>query len=133
MNTKYPLLNLMLQDMALQDQLYRPTTFWECGLKVIIDELEQNDVKDFRSLTVTRNYFVPGYSAVEYLENPLKYDGVISEFDTLVSDKRFTTRLQRVFTGYNGAFSDYRVLCASNIDKIPYTDRVSESNIGNQS
>lgn len=121
----------MLQDMALQDELYRPTTFWECGLKVIIDELEENDVIDFRSLTVTRNYFVPGYSAVEYLEDPSKYDGVISEFDTLVSDKRFTTRLQRVFTGYNSAFSDYRVLCASNIDKSPYTDKVSESNVGN--
>lgn len=131
MNTKYPLLNLMLQDMSLQSELYRPTTFWECGLKVIIDELEENDVKDFRSLTMTRNYFVPGYSAIEYLENPTKYDAVIDEFDTLVADKRFTTRLQRVFTGYNGAFNDYRVLQASNRNTIPYTDKVSESSVGN--
>jgi putative sugar O-methyltransferase len=131
MNTKYPLLNTMLQDMAKQNQLYRPTAFWEYGSKLLIDELEQYDIKDFRALTTTRNFFVPGYSAVEYFENPTKYDLFIDELDKLVADKRFTTRVQRLFTGYTSAFNDYRILQASNIDKIPYTNRVSESKVGN--
>jgi len=131
MNTKYPLLNMMLLDMSKQDQLYRPTAFWEYGSRLLIEELQQYEIKDFRNLHTTRSFFVPGYSAVEYLENPEKYNPTIDEFDKFVGDKRFATRLQRVFTGYTSAFCDYRILQASSIDKKPYTDRVSESKVGN--
>ncbi|WP_121628144.1 putative sugar O-methyltransferase [Poseidonibacter antarcticus] len=131
MKKNYPLLNLMLEDMNKQNELYKPTTFWEYGSSLIIDELEKNDIKDFRNLTITRSFFVPGYSAVEYLANRAKFDVTIDEFDKNVTDKRFTTRLQRLFTGETSAFNDYRVLQASNIDKKPYIDAVSESNIGN--
>ena len=131
MNTKYDLLNLMLEDMKKQDSLYKPTSFWEYGSKLLIDEIEQYDIKDFRSLTVTRNFFVPGYSAVEYLEKSEKYDPTIEQFDRIVQDKRFVTRLQRVFNGNSSAFADFRVLKSSNIDKKPYLDKISESSIGN--
>ena len=131
MNTKYELLNLMLNDMQNQSELYKPTIFWELGSKLIIDELKEKDIVDFRNLHVTRSFFVPGYSAVEYLNNPLQYDSTIDQFDKIVKDKRFTTRLKRVFTGESSAFADFRVLESSNIDKAPYTDNVSESNIGN--
>lgn len=131
MNTKYPLLNLMLTDMQTQSPLYKPTAFWEYGSSLIIQELEENELQDFRKLHTARSFFVPGYSAVEYLENPTKYNGTIDTFDTLVKDKRFVTRLQRVFNGYTSAFNDYRVLQASNLDKVPFTDKVSESRIGN--
>ena len=131
MQTKYPLLNLMMNDMSKQDSLYKPTSFWEYGSKLIIEELEDNDISDFRALRITRSFFVPGYSAVEYLINPKKYDLIIDEFDKIVNDKRFVTRLKRLFYGYTSAFADYRVLQASNVDKIPYTDTVSESKVGN--
>jgi len=130
MKTKYKLLNIMQEDMQKQNILYKPTTFWEYGSQKIIEELEQNDIKDFRKLSITRSFFVPGYSAVEYLEKPEKYDLTIDQFDKVVSDKRFTTRLQRVFTGYASAFADFRVLMSANIDKKPYLDKISESNIG---
>lgn len=131
MNTKYPLLNLMLEDMSKQNQLYRPTTFWEYGSQLINDELKENDIKDFRDLHLTRSFFVPGYSAVEYLENPKKYDVVIDDFDKMVGDKRFVVRLQRIFSGYTSAFNDYRILKATNKNLKPYTDKVSESKVGN--
>lgn len=131
MNTKYKLLNLMTDDMSLQSTLYKPTTFWEHASEVIIQELEENSVDNFRNLSVTRSFFVPGYTAVEYLDNPLKYDKTIDEFDKIVGDQRFVIRLQRVFNGYTSAFNDYRVLKASNINKPPYTDKVSESKVGN--
>lgn len=121
----------MLKDMQNQSSLYKPTTFWEYGSSLIIKELEENELQDFRRLHTTRSFFVPGYSAVEYLENPTKYDGTIDTFDTLVGDKRFVARLQRVFNGYTSAFNDYRILQASNIDKTPYTDKASESIVGN--
>lgn len=131
MKTKYSLLNIMVSDMQKQSDLYRPTTFWEYGSKLIIEELDKNDIKDFRNLSTTRSFFVPGYSAVEYFVNKNKYDPTIEEFDKLVGDKRFVTRLQRLFTGKTSAFADYRVLQASNIEKIPYTSNVSESKVGN--
>ena len=117
--------------MQNQSELYKPTIFWEHGSKLIIDELNEKDIVDFRNLHVTRSFFVPGYSAVEYLTNPLQYDSTIDQFDKIVEDKRFTTRLKRVFTGESSAFADFRVLESSNIDKAPFTDNVSESKIGN--
>jgi len=131
MNTKYKLLNIMLDDMQKQDILYKPTSFWQYGSKLIIDELEKYDIKDFRKLSATRSFFVPGYSAVEYLDNPNKYDPTIKDFDNIINDKRFVARLQRLFTGYSSAFCDFRVLKSTNINKKPYLDKISESNIGN--
>jgi putative sugar O-methyltransferase len=131
MNTKYKLLNIMLSDMEKQSELYKPTTFWQLGSKRVISALEKNDLKDFRNLRSCRHYFVPGYSAVEYLDNKTRYDPTIDEFDKIVGDKRFVTRLKRLFTGEASSFSDYRVLQSSNLDKPPYTNLVSESKVGN--
>lgn len=131
MTTKYDLLNLMLNDMEKQSPLYKPTAFWKYGSNQIINELEENEIENFRNLHFSRSFFVPGYSAIEYLDNPTKYNTVIDEFYEIVKDKRFSTRLQRVFNGYTSAFNDFRILVSSNIDKIPFTDKVSESKIGN--
>ena len=131
MKTKYSLLNLMLDDMQKQDELYKPTSFWQYGSELIINELEKNDIKDFRNLLITRSFFVPGYSDVAYLANPSKYDCVIDDFNKFVNDKRVIIKLKRLFTGYTSAFNDYRVLKSSNIDKKPFTNHVSESKVGN--
>ncbi len=131
MNTKYPLLNLMMKDMALQDQLYKPTAFWEFGSSQIIEALEKYGVENFRQSANTRHFFVPGYTVVEYLEDPEKYDKVVDDFRKMVTDQRFAIRIEKLFKGHTGAFNDYRVLLASNIDKKPFTDTISESKIGN--
>lgn len=131
MTTKYKLLNTMISDMQQQETLYKPTTFWEYGSRLIIQELEKSDIGDFRKLIISRNFFVPGYTSPEYYADQDKYDYLIDEFDKIVSDKRFTTRIKRTFTGYTSAFNDYRVLIASNIDKKPFTNLASESTVGN--
>jgi len=121
----------MLEDMEKQNELYKPTTFWRTGSKYLIKELDENNIEDFRKLNVTRGYFVPGYTAPEYYIDQAKYDYLIDEFDSLVTDKRFITRIKRTFTGYTTAYNDYKILQASNIDKKPYTNLSSESQIGN--
>jgi len=131
MKTNYSLLDIMLEDMLKQNELYKPTTFWKYGSEQIINELNNHTMEDFRRLTTSRSFFVPGYTAVNYLEDPAKYDETINTFDSIVVDKRFVTRLKRVFNGYTSVFNDYRVLQSSNIDKQPYTSEVSESTIGN--
>lgn len=131
MKTKYPLLNVMLSDMQKQSYLYKPTTFWEYGSQQIIDTLEENDIEDFRKLDAPRWFFVPGYSSVNYLANKDKYNYIIDDFNKIAQDLRFMTRIKRLFNGELNAFNDYRVLLSSNIDTSPYTDKVSESTIGN--
>lgn len=131
MNTKYKLLNLMMDDMITQSELYKPTSFWELGSRLLIDELEKNNIDDFRKFHFTRSFFVPGYSSIEYLENPEKYDERIKVFEQIVSDKKFIIRMKRLFNGYSSAFNDYRVFKASNVDKLPFIDLVSESVVGN--
>lgn len=131
MKKSYPLLNLMIEDMKKQDKLYNPTTFWEYGSSLIIDELENNDIKDFRKLVKTRNFFVPGYSTPEYYSNQEKYEYLLDEFDKIVIDKRFIINLKKTFTGNTSAYNDYRVLKSSNRNNKPFTDLVSESDVGN--
>jgi len=129
--TKYKLLNKMLEDMDKQSKLYRPTTFWKVGSKAIIDDLESDDIKNFRAFQASRGFFVPCYSFADYYENKNNYDDLVQSFRELSSDIRTHTKLDRLLTGRLQAFDDYRTLVASNVDNTPYTDKVSESNIGN--
>lgn len=131
MKTKYDLLNNMLEEMEKQSPLFKPTNFWEYGAKLIIDDLESNGIENFRTLNAPRSFFVPGYAHFDYLTNIKKYDSVQEKLKEITSDERLASQLKKLFSGYSAAFSDYRVLKASNIDKIPYTDKVSESRIGN--
>lgn len=130
MKTKYNLLNLMLEDMKKQSSLYKPTVFWKEGSRLIIDELEKNSMKEFRSLQANRSFFVPCYSFPNYLANQHIYNDLIQQLKILSPDIRTHIKFDRLFSGRLQAFEDYRILIASNIDKAPYTDKVSESDIG---
>jgi len=120
----------MIEDMNKQSSLYRPTSFWELGLKLIIDEIKKHKVENFRSLKVNRSLFVPCYSFADYYEDKNKYTNLIDTYKELSPDIRTHTKLERLFSGRLQAFDDYRTLVASNINGVPHTDRVSESNIG---
>ena len=131
MRTKYKLLNSMLDDMQEQSTLYRPTSFWEYGSQVIINELEKDDIKNFRSLKANRNFFVPCYSFADYYENKNNYDELIKKYKEISPDIRTHKKFERLLSGRLQALDDYRTLVASNKDTKPYTDKVSESSIGN--
>lgn len=130
MKEQMNLLYTMLEDMKKQDVLYRPTSFWEEGSKVIIKDLEDGGIEKFRSLKTSRGFFVPTYSYPFYYENKSLYKDLVVEMDKIVEDKKLNTRLEIFLSGKLQAFSDFRTLESSNIDKKPFTDRVSESNIG---
>lgn len=123
-------LKKMLDDMNEQSHFYRPTPFWEEGSKVIIDELEKKGVEKFRALNSTRSFFVPTYSYPTYLENEELFENVKEELDKLVIDPKLNTKLELLLSGKMQAFSDYRTLVATNEEFAPYTNKVSESNIG---
>jgi len=128
---QYKLLNTMTSDMEIQSILYKPTPFWKQGSQMIINELYEKGFQQFRSLSYPRMFFIPTYSFGNYLINDELFQEVLNNLEHTVSDPRLLVRTQKFFSGELQALADYRVLQASNIDKPPYTDRVSESTIGN--
>ncbi len=60
-------LNLMLSDMQKQSPLYQPTSFWIEASSVIIAELKDKEIKDFRSFSSSLNMFAPTYTFPGYL------------------------------------------------------------------
>ncbi|MGB3750064.1 MAG: putative sugar O-methyltransferase [Arcobacteraceae bacterium] len=125
------LLHEMLDDMNLQDKLYCPTSFWIEASNTIKSELNENNLENFRSLLYTRSMFVPVYANPMYLDNPELFEETKEVMVQTTNDIKSNIRLERSMSGYTQAFSDYRVLEATNKNYAPFTDKISESNIGN--
>lgn len=128
---KYKLLSLMIEDNIKQKEFYKATSFWEVGSKVIIEDLEQNGIENFKSLKTSRSFFTPTYAFVKYLDEYNSFDFIKDEFKNIIDDFKTSKKLENFLSGYSQAFSDYRVLKATNKDMKPFTDKVSESSIGN--
>lgn len=128
---KFNLLNTMLEDMENQSELYKPTPFWAEGSKVIIDELCDKGMESFRALNSPRSFFVPTYSFPKYSPQNELYSNILDTLKNSFKDTRLNTRINRLFSGELLALSDYRVLQASSKNIPPYTDKISESAIGN--
>lgn len=127
---KYKLLDLMIEENKNQKEFYRATSFWEEGSKEIIEDLEENTVENFRNLKTSRSFFVPTYSFIKYLDEKESYDILKNAIQSITIDFKMSKKLENLLNGYSHAFSDYRVLKATNKDIKPFTDKVSESSIG---
>jgi len=121
----------MLEEMNKQSPLYKPTTFWIEASKIIRDELEEKNIKDFRNFNSSLSMFVPTYAFPKYLQHPNTFVPLKELLKNITEDKKSNLKLDMTINGESSAFCDYRVLCASNIDKPPYLDKVSESSVGN--
>ena len=124
-------LQTMIQDMESQSALYKPTNFWKDASLAISKEFIQNDMKGFRSFSTCMGMFAPTYAFPLYLKNKTLFTNVKKTLKVSTQDKKSNIKLDMLIRGEAQAFSDYRVLNASNKDFQPYTDKVSESNIGN--
>ena len=125
-NELYALLN----DMAQQNALYRPTNFWQEASKIIIDEIEKHGLKNFRALSSSMNMFAPVYGYHDYIEDKSRFDTTKSALHNVTTDLKSNIKLDLLFCGQIQAFADYRVLISGNKDYAPYTDKASESTIG---
>ncbi|MBT5935834.1 putative sugar O-methyltransferase [Sulfurimonas sp.] len=120
----------LLKEMSKQSSLYKPTTFWQEASKIISDELNAKDIKYFRAFDSSLSMFAPTYAFPYYLKNKSKFEPVQNLLEKTTDDIKSKIKLTNTITGKVQAFADYRVLNAGNIDSPPYTDKVSESNIG---
>lgn len=55
-------LDHMLAEMERAPELYRPTNFWQTGLRGIVEDLRSRGVEDFRSHPSARTMYVPTYT-----------------------------------------------------------------------
>jgi putative sugar O-methyltransferase len=125
------MLQEMINDMKNQSDLYKPTTFWREASKIIIDELKHKDIKDFRTFDSALNMFVPTYAFPMYLKNTQLFNETKQALKNATDDIKSNIKLDMLIRGEMQAFADYRVFVASDIDKPPFINKVSESNIGN--
>jgi putative sugar O-methyltransferase len=56
------MLDQMLAEMERAPELYRPTNFWQTGLRGIVTDLRSRGVEDFRSHPSARKMYVPTYT-----------------------------------------------------------------------
>jgi len=122
----------MLDDMDEQDDLYKPTPFWQIGSDMIIKDLNENGLKNFKTLVTALGFFVPTYSFSGYYTDKKKFNPVKDFLWSIIKpNKSLQMKLENLFSGKSHAFADYRTFMASSIESPPYTDLISESNIGN--
>ncbi len=125
------ILEQMIRDMSSASSLYRPSEFWKICSERLIKELTAEGIEKFRSLPASLGFFVPTYSYPRYLSDKKRYAPVKDAIDKIVApNKLFTIRLDDLLEGKIHALSDYRTFMASISKEPPYTDRVSESDIG---
>ena len=55
----YPELDLVIEDMRNQIELYKPSTFWDNASCQIGNDISENGIEKFRSMQSALGFFVP--------------------------------------------------------------------------
>lgn len=129
----HQLLLLMLEDMSNQSQSFQPTKFWHDKVNVIIEEWKKSNwnITQFRMHWTARCFFSPNYALT-----PQKWVDETFEplFDVLknmdLHDKRFKEKLVWLCNGRLEAMRDYQLFQATNSERSPLINELSESEIG---
>ncbi|MDO9185581.1 MAG: putative sugar O-methyltransferase [Bacteroidia bacterium] len=131
MNT-YPELTRSREDMLSQNELYKPSRFWDEASQQIVKELTTFGIDRFRSLPTTLGYFVPTYGFPGNCFSQEMIEGINSRFkNEFPLEKKPQISIEQFLTGKMSAISDYRVLVAAdNQSNLPYLHTFSESSFG---
>lgn len=128
----YPDLERAYSDMQTQNELYKPTAFWNDVSSKIVEEIGKQGIERFRSLPLPLSFFVPTYGIPGGGFNQEQVDGLTQWLkDTFPHAGKAQLALDQFLTGHISALADYRVLLASdNPEKLPYLHTFSESDVG---
>lgn len=129
---EYPELALAREAMQLQNELYRPTVFWDEALSRIMAEVCIEGIERFRALSTPLGFFVPTYGSpgggfsAEHCAALLAWQK--HKFPEEIKPK---VALARFLSGHVSALADYRVLqAADDPGRLPYLHTFSESTVG---
>ena len=128
----YPELDIAIEDMENQSELYKPSTFWNDASYQIGSDIREYGIEKFRSMPKALGFFVPTYGTPGNSFSKEQVDGLQDwfqrEYPNTIKSK---LTLERFLSGHVSALSDYRVLLASDDpQKLPHLHNFSESSIG---
>lgn len=127
----YDVLELMLKDMEFAEERYKPTNFWNSGLRSIVDDIQTQGFRSFREHQSAHFFYVPNYSKYSRINwSSLLLLKLIMAFLRASGKKKYIDFLHRNLSGLSEAKKDYQIFYAANLDKNPALRNVSESTIG---
>jgi putative sugar O-methyltransferase len=128
----YPELARARSDMLVQNELYRPTAFWDAASSRIVTELCKHGVEGFRSLPTTLSFFVPTYGIPGSGFSEVRAEGLLGWLRSKHPHEiKQQLALEQFLRGETSALSDYRVLLAADDSgMLPYLHNFSESVVG---
>lgn len=115
----------MLRDMEHVGPLYRPTSFWEVGLREVTRELESRGFDDFRAHATAHQFYVPLYSRNTYLRHRGAIDWLVQ-----TTGSRGIGRWRQSLQGRAKAQRDLAVFLAADTPSPPALAGASESAVG---
>ncbi len=128
----YPELTRAREDMLAQNELYRPTAFWDKASSQIVTELCTYGIECFRSLPTALGFFVPTYGTPGggFTEEQAK--GLLGKLQNESPEEiKPQLALNQFLRGHPWALADYRVLqAADDPSRLPYLHTFSESKVG---
>jgi putative sugar O-methyltransferase len=128
----YPELTRARSDMQDQNELYRPTAFWDDASSRIVTELSEHGVEVFRSLSTMLAFFVPTYGIPGGGFSEVQAGGLLGWIGSKYpQESKPQLALEQFLKGETSALSDYRVLLAADdLGSPPYLHNFSESVVG---
>lgn len=122
------LLQLMLEDLPTQAEIYQPTAFWAEASKEISTTLLKQGFEQFRSLPAIRSFFAPSYGTPFNRLKQTLFEQTMALAD---GDPAQQQVLNHMLNGQLTALADYRTMMAGNYVTDPMNlQRISESSIG---
>ncbi len=123
---------LALDDMALQKEIYVPSSFWREATLKIAEEICRLGVEHFRSYRLPLSYFVPTYGCPGNFFSKEQTNYLIQGLeDSALKINKPKLALENFLNGQASAMADYRVLKASDNEKSPpFLHLFSESSVG---
>src|ERR1700747_83726 len=104
----YKELSRSREDMQTQNELYKPSRFWDQASQQIVSELNTYGIENFRSLPTILGYFVPTYGFPGNCFSPEIIDKLNKLKNEFPQEKKPQISIEQFLTGRMAAMSDYR-------------------------
>lgn len=121
----------MLEDLEHAPPIFHPTRYWRVCSRRLIEDLSAHPIERFRSFPSALAHFVPTYIAFDLAADPAGLKATADALEACLPEGVRARQAMGDFVfGRAQALADYRTFLAGDIDRRPFLDRASESEVG---
>ena len=119
-----------MSSMPLQNDLYRPSSFWAQAAEDIAEQVRRHGVENFRRLPLPLGYFVPTYGMPGNGFDDRTGEALEA---AVAGEAKPMLTVEQLLSGHSSALADFRVLQAADgiSSAKPCLQSFSESAVGN--